>query len=154
MAAELTDDQVNQIRSKLAAGRKLVAVKMYKDWTGSSLVDAKNSVERLQAGNQMGVAEFGNELESDQLDKILDAIEQGRKLNAVKLYKESAGASLMDAKEFIERLMKELEIEDPGSVPGAQGCASMVLLLVFALLLISAAALPLACFKFVSRVTE
>jgi len=41
-------------------------------------------------------------------------------------------------------LMKELEIEDPGSVPGAKGCASMVLLLASALLLISVAAWPLA----------
>ena len=132
MADELTDDQIDQIRRKLRAGRKLVAVKLHKDWAGSSLVEAKNYVERLEADNQTGDVEFGNELESDQTDEILDAIQQGNKLLAVKLHKDSTGSSLIESKEFIERLMKELEIDDPGSAPGAKGCATVVLLLVFA----------------------
>ena len=135
MADELTEDQIEQIRGQLRAGRKLVAVKLCKDWTGCSLVEAKNYVESIQADSSAGSSEFGSELESDRMDEILDAIQQGSKLNAVKLYKDSTGSSLLESKEFIERLMKELEIDDPGSAPGAKGCATL-LLLIFALPLI------------------
>ncbi len=122
MSTELTDDQVAEIRSELQAGRKLAAVKLYKEWTGSSLVAAKNYVESLPAGT--AVADLVGGIEAHQMDRILDAIQQGNKLEAVKLYRESSGLNLMESKKFIEGLMKELGIED------RPGCGAAVLLLV------------------------
>jgi ribosomal protein L7/L12 len=119
---ELTDDQVAQLRYELTAGRKLAAVKLYKEWTGSSLVAAKNYVESLPTDT--AVADFDEGIETHQMDRILDALQQGNKLEAVKLYRESSGLNLMESKKFIEGLMKELGIED------RPGCGAAVLLLV------------------------
>ena len=124
MADNLTDDQVNEIRNELQAGRKLAAIKLYKGWTGSSLVAAKSYVESLPAGT--GIADLGNDLEGDQMDEILDAIQAGKKLQAIKLYRESNGLTLMESKKFVEQLMRELGIED------RTGCGAVVLLTVIA----------------------
>jgi ribosomal protein L7/L12 len=123
MANELTDEQVSILRGELRTGGKLAAVKLYKEWTGSSLLTAKNFVESL-AGPEAGTADFGMELEDGQMDQILDALQEGNKLEAVKLYRNSTGLSLMESKQFVERLMKELGVEDRA------GCAKVILLAV------------------------
>lgn len=125
MAGELSENQLNEIREQLQTGHKLNAVKMYRKWTGSSLVEAKKSVEKIAAGVDVGTS-FGDELPGNEMDEILNAIQQGQKLQAVKLYKQSSGCSLKDSKDFIENLMKELEIADPGSFSTAGGCGSAV----------------------------
>jgi ribosomal protein L7/L12 len=124
VADELTDDQINQILNELQAGRKLAAVKLYKEWTGSSLIEAKNYVESLPAARVGGTADFGLNLEENQIDRILDAIQEGKKLEAVKLCKESSGLSLMESKKFVEHLVSGLGIEDRA------GCAAGILLAV------------------------
>jgi len=126
MADELTEDQVNQIRRQVQAGRKLAAVKLYKDWTGSSLLTAKNNVERIQTGSEVEPVGFASGLTDDVMDEILDALQRGKKLEAIKLYKASSGKMLMESKEFVEDLMKELGIEEPGGI----GCGTAALLLI------------------------
>lgn len=130
MSDELTEDQVNQIRRKLQTGHKLAAVKLYKDLTGSSLLTAKNNVERIEAGEGPTPGDVDSGLSPDVMDEILDALQRGKKLDAVKIYKSSSGKSLMESKEFIEGLMKELEIEEPGGI----GCGSAALLLILIML--------------------
>ncbi|WP_442506399.1 hypothetical protein SH528x_005242 [Novipirellula sp. SH528] len=124
MADNLTDEQIDTIRAELHAGRKLNAVKLYKQWTGSSLVSAKNYVESLPAGP--ATDSWDKDLDGKQIDEILDAIQEGSKLKAVKLYKESTGVRLKESKEFIERLMNELGIEQ------RKGCAATIVLFVIA----------------------
>jgi ribosomal protein L7/L12 len=130
MGDELTDDQVHQIRLELQAGRKIEAVKLYKDWTGCSLSEAKDYVQRLPADHPAGTAEAANGVDANQMDQILDAIRDGQKLQAVKLHKESSGSSLKESKEFVERLMKDLQIDDPASAPAGSGCGAVILLVV------------------------
>lgn len=121
MNDDLTDEQIDVLRDELHAGRKIAAVKLCREWTDCSLVDAKNRVESI------GESSLGDGLNSNLgesvIDEVLDAIQNGNKLEAVKLYRESSGASLMESKTFVERLMKELGIE---SQPRG-GCAGLVL---------------------------
>ena len=124
MADKLTDEQIETIRLELQAGRKLNAVKLYKQWTGSSLVAAKNYVENLPAGT--ATVSWDKDLDGKQIDEILDAIQAGSKLKAVKLYKEATGVRLKESKKFIERLTHELGIEP------RKGCAATILLFVIA----------------------
>lgn len=133
MADELTEEQVNQIRREVQAGRKLAAVKLYKDWTGSSLLTAKNNVERIQAGSEAEPVGFASGLSDDVMDEILDALQRGKKLEAIKLYKASSGKMLMESKEFVEDLMKELGIEEPGGI----GCGAAALLLISIMLIVA-----------------
>lgn len=130
MSDPLTDDQLEQIRAELRAGRKLQAVKLYKEWTGSSLLDAKQYVEQMKARHPADFAPMASGPGDDEMDQILDALRQGRKIQAIKLYKENSGASLKDAKEFIERLADELRAIDPNAAPSTSGCGAVILLIV------------------------
>lgn len=130
MSAELTDEQAEQIGQLLQAGRKLEAVKLYREWTGSSLLDAKQRVERLPIDRQGPSAPPQPDLGDDPMDQILDAIRHGHKLQAVKLYRQRSGVSLKEAKEFVESLTKELQIVEPTAVVSSGGCGAVLLMIV------------------------
>ena len=44
----MSDDDVQQIMAAVFAGKKILAIKLYRQATQSSLVDAKNFVEALE----------------------------------------------------------------------------------------------------------
>lgn len=67
------------------------------------------------------------DLPSDQMREILDHIYRGEKIQAVKLYREFRECSLLEAKEFVERLESELREQSPQEFkPSSTGCASVV----------------------------
>ena len=71
------------------------------------------------------------ELTREQLAKIHEAIFQRRKIEAIKLYREFAGAQLADAKNAVEKISTELEAKEPTKfAPKPKGCTA-VLLVVF-----------------------
>ncbi len=43
-------------------------------------------------------------LNSEQLEAMTDALEGGRKIEAIKIYREATGEGLKDSKEFVEHL--------------------------------------------------
>ena len=65
-------------------------------------------------------------------DHIVSLLEGGRKIVAIKLYRRQTGASLKDAKDFVEALAAKHDIS-----PKATGCAGVVLLLVVVSTIIS-----------------
>lgn len=119
----LTNEQVNEIANKVQAGNKIAAVKLYRDWTGSSLLEAKQFVDGVDGRSGPITAGFAEGVDAEQIDRILDALQSGKKLDAIKLYKEASGKPLMEAKAFIEGLMTELEIED-----SSRGCGTVAVL--------------------------
>ncbi|MCP4890362.1 MAG: hypothetical protein GY904_27665, partial [Planctomycetaceae bacterium] len=84
---------------------------------------AKNYVEKIQPNDTPASTPTENDIEIQQIDRILDAIQRGNKLEAVKIYKETNVASLAESKQAIEKLMSQLGVEDTGS-----GCAKVILL--------------------------
>lgn len=126
MSQELTNEQIAELRQTLDTRGKLAAVKLCKEWSGCSLRDAKQRVEALDAGGGALAEGFGSNLDEQVMDEILDAIQQGNKLEAVKLYKENTGISLMESKQFVERLMSELGIEESRGA----GCAGVLLAII------------------------
>lgn len=126
----LTDHQAEQIFRLLQNEGKLAAVKRYKEMTNCSLFVAKSHVEEMQATGKRpeDSAEAilrGGELTDQEIDQILDAIRSGKKIEAVKIYKIRTEKSLRDSKEFIERLMQELEISD-SEENGKTGCSILL----------------------------
>jgi ribosomal protein L7/L12 len=68
------------------------------------------------------------ELTDAEKDAITQAIYTGRKIEAIKLYRESTGKGLKEAKDFIEAVTERLREEDPDRVsPTAKGCGTSVL---------------------------
>ena len=127
MDSQLTDAQVDQIRKKLGDGRKIDACKLYRGFTGSSLREAKQFVENLSSGDPP-ISDAKEGSEEALVEQILDLLEAGCKLDAVRIYKDHTGKSILESKTFIESLIDEFEIlEKPNS---QSGCAGLILIFV------------------------
>ena len=69
------------------------------------------------------------ELSGEVKEKILDALAAGRRIEAIKLYREATGKDLAEANDFIDRLSKELAEQHPESVGDKSGgCLGVILL--------------------------
>ena len=67
----------------------------------------------------------------EQVHEISEAIASGRKIEAIRIYRQATGRDLKAAKEFIEALTEELRQQDPnkyGSAGKGKGCASTAVL--------------------------
>lgn len=109
----VTPDLEQQVRSLLAQGKKLEAVKIYKNEVGCGLKEAKDAVEALERGDgpvQSTVTDA--DLEAD----VRRLLGNGEKIKAAKLYKERTGASLREAKQAIEAVATRhgIAVEDTG----------------------------------------
>jgi len=72
-----------------------------------------------------------DQLTDEQMDQVMEALEAGRKIDAIKIYREATGKGLKDSKEFVEALMVKLKAEDPerfARASGAAGCGSAAVL--------------------------
>lgn len=78
---------------------------------------------------------MSEELSKDTVDIIAGALESGRKIEAIKIYREATGQGLKEAKDFIDQLIPRLKEQDPEryaklSASSGAGCASMILVAV------------------------
>ncbi len=72
---------------------------------------------------------MADELTEKDIGQISDALLAGRKFDAIKIYREATGSSLMEAKEFIEKLEDNLREEYPDKFPErGKGCAAVFLI--------------------------
>lgn len=75
----------------------------------------------------------------DKLASIKEALFQGRKIEAIKLYREYTQMGLAEAKTAIEKLEAELRTASPekfSAVPARKGCLGMVMALCLAAVLV------------------
>jgi ribosomal protein L7/L12 len=78
-------------------------------------------------------------LTPEQTREIAEVLAEGRKIEAIKLYREATGRGLAEAKAFVDALIPRLLEEDPekfaalaGKGEGCTASASVLLLLVLA----------------------
>jgi hypothetical protein len=64
----------------------------------------------------------------DKQTAIKEAIFKGRKIEAIKLYRDATGAGLKEAKDAVEKLEGELKAASPDkfSKPSSKGCLGSV----------------------------
>lgn len=130
--ATLTADLEREIRSLLDQGKKIEAVKVYKDQTGSSLKDAKDAVESLPRGASLPQP---NAADTDWEAEVLQLLGQGEKIKAVKLYRNRTGASLFDSKQAVEEMADRHGITVAGG-----GCSGVVVMSMVVLMAIAVVA--------------
>ena len=132
MSAMLSDDQIAAIASEIAADRKINAIKLYREFTGVGLAEAKAAIDQFRAADHTpgaadtGAADAG--LSDQQFQSILTELRAGKLIAAIKLYREYTGAGLADAKAAIEQLATENGIHPP-SKSGCGTCVVMMLVL-------------------------
>jgi ribosomal protein L7/L12 len=112
----------------MESGRKIEAIKLYREQSGRGLKEAKDAVEAFTAGqpllrgspNALG-------LPPESLEgRILALMQAQRKIEAVKLFREQTGSGLKQAKDAVEALAAA-----HGVSPQQSGCATMLLLMLF-----------------------
>lgn len=108
------EDLERQVRSLLARGQKLEAIKLYAESTGVRLMEAKDAVEATELGPG---TESPVETVSDIEAELLRLLRSGKKLDAIKLYRHRTGVQLLEAKQAVESLAAR-----HGIVPSGRGC--------------------------------
>lgn len=101
-------------------GKKIEAVKLYRERHPVGLKEAKDAVEALAAGRTPAAAATPDDGDNDD---VLELVRGGKKIQAIKIYRERYGVGLKDAKDAVEALASRHGIAAQGS-----GCAGVVLL--------------------------
>jgi len=74
---------------------------------------------------------MSDQLSSEQIEEISQALIQKNKIAAIKIYRDATGQGLKESKDFIEALIPKLMEQDPqkfADLNKASGCAGMILL--------------------------
>lgn len=111
-------------------GRKLDAIKSYREIHRVGLKEAKEAVERMESELQSGAASvLGSETPSvsrataqgeADVERLIRA---GKKIHAIKLYRELHGVGLRESKEAVENMEAHLRCGATAHPPGAPGPA-------------------------------
>jgi ribosomal protein L7/L12 len=92
---------VRQVRTLLAEGRKIEAIKLYRGETGARLKEAKDAVEAIERGQPFLRPEGVDEPFERELVTLLG---EGKKIEAIKRYRERTGTGLKESKDAVEGL--------------------------------------------------
>jgi ribosomal protein L7/L12 len=110
--AGLSQEQAAQINAEMIAGRKINAIKLYREFTGEGLKEAKEAVEAIERGQRPTRSSYHgmatNQPVGDVLTQIEQELREGRKINAVKLYRETYGVGLKEAKDAVDEMQRNL----------------------------------------------
>jgi ribosomal protein L7/L12 len=105
------DERLASIKNMAVAGNKMGAVKLMRDTFVIGLKQADEMVEAMQQGLQVDLSHLeittppsGQSMVLDQtkLRQIIDMINSGDKIGAIKLFREITGLGLKDAKDAID----------------------------------------------------
>lgn len=127
----MTTLQRAAILAELQRGEKIAAIKLCREATGMGLAEAKEFVERLETSPD---AQLASAPEPGALAPVADLLFAGRKIDAIKLYREQVqpSAGLAEAKAAVEQLEAGLRAQHPENftAPAAKsGCATAVAML-------------------------
>ncbi len=107
-----TIERINEVKSLIEAGKKIEAIKRYREITDVGLVEAKKAVEDLEAGIPVEVSSVSSANlpvgsapdKSNALGKVAVLVQAGKKIEAIKLYRETFDVGLVEAKTAIEKI--------------------------------------------------
>jgi ribosomal protein L7/L12 len=116
-----------EIASLLESGQKIQAIKLYRERTGAGLKEAKDAVDAMGRGEKV-VVQF-REIDQDLESELIGLLQQGQKIQAIKLCRSRTGMGLKEAKEVVEALAEKhgLIVATGG---GCLGATILVLLLI------------------------
>jgi ribosomal protein L7/L12 len=107
-------EQQDEIRQLLQARQKIQAIKLYREETGVNLKEAKAAVERMEAGMQESwPQEQPEQTRSDLVDpaRLQRLIREGRKIEAIKYFRQQRGVGLREAKDAVDWLEANMPAE-------------------------------------------
>jgi ribosomal protein L7/L12 len=141
MAESPLQDLLDGIRAHIAAGRKIEAIKLYREATGAGLAEAKRAVELIEAGKPPASDANASLGEDWTPHAVSDLVRQGRKIEAIKRYREATGLGLKEAKDAVDALERQV---NPSAVLARDAAMRRTLRFLVPALLILAGAVALA----------
>ncbi len=115
------DDWRQQVSAHVRNGEKIAAIKVYREATGMGLKEAKDFVEALEQTLATGeLPPVEAPATSSEEAELVELVRSGRKIEAVKLYRERHGVGLKEAKDAVEALAGE------AGIPPGKGCAAVL----------------------------
>lgn len=115
--------QRQQIMELIGRGRKIDAIKLYRQWTNAGLKEAKDAVEAMERGEAVqipvSVPAFSASAEGSLDEQIRALLAKRQKLEAVKAYPLAANSSLKEAKDYVEAVEAQVtpSTSGPASTP-------------------------------------
>lgn len=119
-----------QMKILLSQGQKIQAIALLREATGIGLAEAKRAVEELEVtgslpigtvnspsydrDEQRGTPQKERHTASADERELLALLENGKKVQAIKLYRQKTGVELREAKEAVERLAEKHGVILPG----------------------------------------
>ena len=113
----------SELMTMMQQGQKIAAIKRLREKTGAGLKEAKEAVERMERGEPAmvrlvdwdsapspvaaGRPDSQPALVQDLHDEIADLLASGRKIEAIKRWREATGVGLKQAKEAVDQLEHE-----------------------------------------------
>ena len=113
-----------RVRHLVADGQKIEAIRVLREASGVGLAEAKQAVEAIASSEFLEP----NDLSGVAEGELLGLLQAGRKIEAIKLYREQHPCGLREAKDFVEALAKQRGIVAP---PGGCLGVALALLIVF-----------------------
>lgn len=139
MSTLLNSTQLAAVRDALRTGDKITAIKLYREYTGFGLAEAKAAVEVLEQTGSLPVSTNTvavPALDSNLISQVQQALFQGQKIEAIKLYREATNQGLKESKDAVEKMEAELRQRSPerfSAKASGKGCAGVLLLMVTAM---------------------
>jgi ribosomal protein L7/L12/outer membrane protein assembly factor BamB/DNA-directed RNA polymerase subunit RPC12/RpoP len=105
-----TEEATARIREFLDSGKKIEAIKVYRELTGAGLKEAKDAVEAFQSGGYLvlpgSTAETSSGLidQTAQLGRVAQLVQAGQRAEAINVYRETFDVSATEADAAIEKI--------------------------------------------------
>jgi|GEM_PF-3589458 len=105
---KIQGDLDTRIKNLILEGQMIKAVKEYRMATGAGLVEAKKYVDALTAAIRDGksMEAYKNpEVNKEEVEaEVKKLISEGKKVKAVKAYREATGCDLLTAKKYVDSI--------------------------------------------------
>jgi ribosomal protein L7/L12 len=99
---EMVDESFErELIALLDQGQKIEAIKLYRECTGLGLKEAKDAVEAIHRRERLLDPE---ESDNSFHETLVSLLKQGRKIDAIKVFREVTGSGLKESKDAIESI--------------------------------------------------
>jgi len=138
MHTPINASQFATVRETMRAGNKIDAIKLYRDYTGAGLADAKDAVEKIDEGMSLEalirltspapVVPVNVSIQPERMAWIHEALFKGNKIEAIKMYRDGTNLGLKESKQAMDKLEAELRQQSPDkfTAKAGKGCLGLI----------------------------
>lgn len=114
----LQPQHVQKIHELIDANQLIQAIQVYRSATGVSLAEAKQAIDEMRRMEAARPSSDSRDYDNPVLEsKIKSLLAKGKKIEAVKIYREEYGIGLKEAKDAVDRIEATMPRASRGNTP-------------------------------------